>query len=143
MTKNSGARGPRAAVANPRPQQLVLKRPAATARARRTGRPPQALASANRAATARERQRLGRLSDLQIGPRTVPRYLNALQRFFAWMFLSDLRIPPAREDLDAITTEWIETLRLEGGGRSLAADTLSAIQWKVKGYKHHLQGSWD
>ena len=68
------------------------------------------------------------LRELRVAARTATRYKDALDLFFSWLVAQHLFLPQIKDELDIVTSEYIEALWQEGEGRNRAADTLSAIQ---------------
>ena len=88
------------------------------------------------------RKALGKLSQLTVQPPTRKRYDNALGELSAFLRQEKLCLPTKRMELDALLSDYIEHLWSSGAGRTLASDTLAAVQDKQPQVKGCLQGSW-
>ena len=88
------------------------------------------------------RQKLGSLRDLTIQPKTRARYDAAIQRFHSYLRSRELVLPKQRALLDSIVSDYLEYIWMEGEGRSLASDTIAALQHYDPKVKGQLAGSW-
>jgi hypothetical protein len=93
------------------------------------------------AAIAAGRRRLGLIRLNRAQPRTVARYSRAYAMLQNWMRAHGLENINNLESLDHAIGWYIESLWHEGESRSLAADTLSAVQYFCM-RRHFLTGSW-
>lgn len=96
----------------------------------------------NRAARRAVRQQLGPLRQLTVQPKTRARYAKALDKFFFYMRERDLQLPTRKVLLDPLISDYVEHLWANGEGRSLASDTIAALQDKDPSIKGHLASSW-
>eukprot|EP00438_Fugacium_kawagutii_P007517 Skav231098 [mRNA] locus=scaffold2525:251187:253990:- [translate_table: standard] len=88
------------------------------------------------------RKQLGPLRNLTVQPKTRERYDKALARFFDYMRERHLQLPKQRVQLDAVVSDYLEHLWATGEGRSLASDSIAALQDRDPGVKGCLGGSW-
>ena len=88
------------------------------------------------------RAKLGSLKDLTIQPKTKARYDKALDKFHSYLRQRELVLPRQRALLDSLLSEYLEYLWSEGEGRSLASDTIAAIQHYDPPIKGQLMSSW-
>ena len=88
------------------------------------------------------RKQLGPLKGLTVQPGTRARYDKALEKFSSWLQREGLSLPTAKIHLDAVVSDYVESLWCEGEGRALASDTLAAIQDRQPQVKGHLLGCW-
>ena len=86
------------------------------------------------------RNKLGSLKGLTVQPRTRQRYTECLNRFFDWM--EGLVLPKQQVRLDALVSGYLEHLWASGEGRSVANNTLAALQDRDPSLKKKLPGSW-
>eukprot|EP00438_Fugacium_kawagutii_P025256 Skav212858 [mRNA] locus=scaffold786:248358:249889:+ [translate_table: standard] len=96
----------------------------------------------DRAARQAVRNQLGPLRNLTVQPKTRARYSKALDKFFLYLRQRDLQLPTRKALLDPLMSEYIEHLWASGEGRSLASDSLAAVQDRDPGVKGHLPSSW-
>lgn len=90
----------------------------------------------------RIRKELGPLKQLTVQPKTRERYSKALSKFFEYMRVRNLQLPRQRLHLDGMISDYLEYIWSAGEGRSLASDTMAALQDRDPGVKGHLGGSW-
>eukprot|EP00438_Fugacium_kawagutii_P029680 Skav211484 [mRNA] locus=scaffold2188:226124:230616:- [translate_table: standard] len=102
----------------------------------------QHLEAKSKADRKKVRATLGTLSSLTVQPRTRVRYDRALQRFFSYLAEHKLTLPKQRSLLDGIVSDYLESMWAEGEGRSLASDTLAALQDREPYLKGQLVHSW-
>lgn len=88
------------------------------------------------------RKALGPLKGLTVQPKTRERYSKALGKFFAYLRTRQLSLPRNRLQVDGMVSDYMEFIWETGKGRSLASDTLAALQDQDPGVKGHLSGSW-
>ena len=88
-----------------------------------------------------QRATKGSLKDRQIGPKCVPRYNFALQRFFALLPYLFVAWGTTWEERDLQVGSYLELLWSEGEPRSQAGDILSALQWHYS-VRKVLPGAW-
>lgn len=88
------------------------------------------------------RQNLGPLRQLTVQPKTRDRYNKALEKFFLFLRERELVLPRQRMLLDPLVSEYLEYLWSNGDGRSLASDTVAALQDRDPHVKGTLGGSW-
>lgn len=91
---------------------------------------------------AKQRQRLGSLSDLTVQPATRKRYNKATAAFFDFLKQEGLTIPSKKETFDLIVCEYLEFLWSTGVGRAQANDTVAGLQDLQPSLRHHLPGAW-
>ena len=85
------------------------------------------------------RNKLGSLKGLTVQPRTRQLYTECLNRFFDWMAGEGLVLPRL---VDALVSDYLEHLWASGEGRSVANNTLAALQDRDPSLKKKLPGSW-
>ena len=90
----------------------------------------------------RERKKAGRLRDHIIQQRTEKRYAKAIEAFGQWLTRNQVCLPGTLAGVDAVVSDFIETLWDEGDTRNLAADLLSGLQHSVPALRHHLPLGW-
>eukprot|EP00438_Fugacium_kawagutii_P002401 Skav210786 [mRNA] locus=scaffold275:77649:80448:+ [translate_table: standard] len=97
-----------------------------------------------RSKQARQQQRkeLGPLRGLTVQPKTRERYTRALDKFFLYLRQRDLVLPQRKALLDPMISDYLEYLWSTGEGRSLASDSIAALQDREPGIKGWLGGSW-
>lgn len=88
------------------------------------------------------RQQLGPLKQLTVQPKTRDRYNKALAKFFDFLTHRNLSLPRQRSLLDPLVSEYMEYLWSSGEGRSLASDTVAALQDRDPMVKGSLGGTW-
>lgn len=88
------------------------------------------------------RSTIGPLSTLTVQPRTRLRYDKAIEKFFKYLTDHQLQLPKQRIKMDGLLSDYLEYIWMEGEGRSLASDTLAALQDKEPHLKGHLVHSW-
>ena len=88
------------------------------------------------------RNKLGSLKGLTVQPRTRQRYTECLNRFFDWMTGEGLVLPKQQARLDGLVSDYLEHLWASGEGRSIANNTLAALQDRDPSLKKKLPGSW-
>ena len=88
------------------------------------------------------RSQLGPLRNLTVQPRTRVRYDAALRKFFEYLTEHQIVLPKQRIAMDGVVSDYLEFLWSEGEGRSLASDTLAALQDREPHLKGQLSSSW-
>ena len=88
------------------------------------------------------RSKLGSLKGLTAQPRTGQRYTECLNRFFDWMAGEGLVLPKQQVRLDSLVSDYLEHLWASGEGKSIANNTLAALQDRDPSLKKKLPGSW-
>ena len=88
------------------------------------------------------RNKLGSLKGLTVQPGTRQRYTECLNRFFDWMTGDGLVLPKQQARLDGLVSDYLEHLWASGEGRSIANNTLAALQDRDPSLKKKLPGSW-
>ena len=88
------------------------------------------------------RSKLGSLKGLTVQPRTRQRYTDCLNRFFDWMAGEGLVLPKRRAQLDTLVSDYLENLWASGEGKSIANNTLAALQDRDPSLEKKLPGSW-
>lgn len=88
------------------------------------------------------RKELGPLKGLTVQPKTRERYSKALEKFFNYLKDHNLSLPRQRAQLDSLVSDYLEFIWSAGEGRSLASDTMAALQDRDPGVKGYLNGSW-
>ena len=96
----------------------------------------------NRNARKVRRQQLGKLKDLIVQPRTRVRYEHAMQRFFEFLRWNKIALPSRWDEADSVASSYVEELWEEGDSRSLAQDTISALQHFEPQLKRKMLRSW-
>jgi len=91
---------------------------------------------------AKQRQELGRLSDLTVQPATRKRYRKATDAFFSFLRTGRLGIPTRRDQFDLLLCDYLEHLWSTGIGRGQANDTVAGLQDLQPNLRHHLPGAW-
>lgn len=91
---------------------------------------------------ARQRQTLGKLSDLTVQPATRKRYAKATKGFFNFLQAEGLTIPTKRDQFDLLVCDYLEHLWSTGIGRGQANDTVAGLQDLQPNLRHHLPGAW-
>ena len=91
---------------------------------------------------AKQRQELGRLSDLTVQPATRKRYRKATDAFFSFLRTERLGIPTRRDQFDLLLCDYLEHLWSTGIGRGQANDTVAGLQDLQPNLRHHLPGAW-
>ena len=76
----------------------------------------------------RDRSTAGTLNSLQLQPRTVKRYLEAVNSFFSWLSQNREPMPVSIPAADEILGEYIEDCWAAGDPRGKVGDTLSGLQ---------------
>ena len=99
-------------------------------------------AAGSQAERRRARAEVGTLKSLDVAPRTHTRYTKAVSKYFRWCDRHQKAFPKTRLGIDALLTEYIETLWQEGDARADASDVLSGIQFFIKPLKGHLREAW-
>eukprot|EP00438_Fugacium_kawagutii_P000376 Skav221431 [mRNA] locus=scaffold4701:53936:64847:- [translate_table: standard] len=79
---------------------------------------------------------------LTVQPKTRERYNRALERFFRYLRERDLQLPRQKSLLDPLISDYIEWLWSQGEGRSLASDSIAALQDRDPSIKGHLSSCW-
>jgi hypothetical protein len=87
------------------------------------------------------RQKLGRLTTNKVGQQRRIRYNRAAEAFLAWLQEQGCREAESWDELDVQAVFWLEHLWAEGFPKTLAADSLSAIQHHLQS-KRRLPGAW-
>ena len=88
------------------------------------------------------RKNLGKLKDLTVQPRTKQRYELCLQQFFDWLTGEGLTLPKRVTDMDLLVSDYLEHLWATGEGKSVANNTLAALQDRDPNLRRKLPGSW-
>ena len=88
------------------------------------------------------RNKLGSLKGLTVQPRTRQRYTESLNKFFDWMAGEGLALPKQQARLDPLVSDYLEHLWASGEGKSVANNTLAALQDRDPSLKKKLPGSW-
>ena len=88
------------------------------------------------------RQELGSLRSLLVRPATLNRYKIAVSRFFDFLVLTRQGLPQTPRETDDLLSEFLEELWVEGESKSLAADTLSGVQFFEPSLKKCIPMSW-
>jgi hypothetical protein len=88
-----------------------------------------------------KRAKHGSLVANKVSKVRVIRYGKAAAAFVEWLDQFGCRNATSWDELDIQAACWLETLWADGGQKTLAADSLSAIQHFL-GSKRRLQGSW-
>ena len=88
------------------------------------------------------RSKLGSLKGLTVQPRTRQRYTDCLNRFFDWMAGEGLALPKRQALLDSLVSDYLEFLWASGEGKSIANNTLAALQDRDPSLKRKLPSSW-
>lgn len=91
---------------------------------------------------AKQRQQLGPLRSLTVQPVTRARYDLALSNFFKYLKDEKLILPHRAAEVDTCVADYLEFLWAQGHGRSVASNTLAALQDSQPRLKHHLPESW-
>ena len=91
---------------------------------------------------AKQRQQLGTLRQLTVQPATRARYDKAITAFLQFLRDNLLQLPRQRDQVDALSAEYLEHLWFTGAGRGLASDTLAALQDQDPRLRGLLQTSW-
>ena len=102
------------------------------------GRHRVVLSAPTRHQRQRLRRSLGTLAQLTVAPATLQRYVIAVERFTAFLDARGTPYPRALRRLDALLSEYIESLWMDGDPKSWAANALSGIQHFIPSSKHHL-----
>ena len=100
------------------------------------------MAGGSRQARKAARQRLGKLRDLTIAPKTRIRYDRAVGAFFKWCELAEVDQFEENAELIDLTEEFVEMAWEEGEPRATACDTLCGLQFYVPNLKGKLLGAW-
>ena len=91
----------------------------------------------------RDRRRgLGPLSGLTVQHTTQLRYKAALKVFFAYLDRHHVMLPRLRDGVDSLACDFLEHIWPEGEPKSLAANTLAALQNAQPSLKGHLPHAW-
>lgn len=77
---------------------------------------------------AKQRQQLGPLRTLTVQPVTRARYELALSNFFKYLKDEKLVLPHRAAEIDSCVADYLEYLWAQGHGRSVASNTLAALQ---------------
>ena len=88
------------------------------------------------------RKQLGTLKGLTVQPRTRERYQTCLDKFVDWLAGEGLVLPKRAQALDSVVSDYLEFLWDSGESKSVANNTLAALQDKEPGLKRRLTGSW-
>ena len=88
------------------------------------------------------RQKLGKLKDLTVQPRTRQRYEASLQQFFSWLEREGLVLPKRVAQMDNLVSDYLEYLWADGHGKSEANNALAALQDFDPNLRRKLPGSW-
>ena len=88
------------------------------------------------------RKQLGTLKGLTVQPRTRERYQTCLDKFIDWLAGEGLVLPKRAQALDSVVSDYLEFLWAAGESKSVANNTLAALQDKEPGLKRRLTGSW-
>ena len=88
------------------------------------------------------RSKLGSLKGLTVQPRTRERYTDCLNRFFDWLAGEGLVLPKRQNLLDGLVSDYLEHLWAVGEGKSIANNTLAALQDRDPSLKRKLPASW-
>eukprot|EP00438_Fugacium_kawagutii_P018433 Skav226165 [mRNA] locus=scaffold2279:87554:93841:+ [translate_table: standard] len=123
----------------PKPGRRPLEGPLQTQMASRV---KQHVEGRDRASRQRIRQELGPLRQLTVQPKTRARYSRALDKFFGYLQERDLQLPRRKALLDPLISDYVEFLWSSGEGRSLASDSIAALQDRDPSIKGCLSGSW-
>ena len=75
-------------------------------------------------------------------PRTKQRYELCLQQFFDWLTGEGLTLPKRVTDMDLLVSDYLEHLWAIGEGKSVANNTLAALQDRDPNLRRKLPGSW-
>lgn len=82
------------------------------------------------------------VSGLAVQPKTRQRYNRALEKFWLYLRQRDLVLPYREQLLDPLLSDYIEYLWSQGEGRSLACDTIAALQDKDPHIRRYLAACW-
>ena len=104
--------------------------------------PKQHLEGKNQQERKAIRKQLGPLRALTVQAPTRARYDKALQKFFRFLESRGVDLPTRVGQMDVVVAEYIESLWEEGEGRSLASDTLAALQDTQPQLRNHLPACW-
>ena len=88
------------------------------------------------------RSKLGSPKGLTVQPRTRERYTDCLNRLFDWLAGEGLALPKRQALLDGLVSDYLEHLWATGEGKSIANNTLAALQDRDPSLKRKLPGSW-
>ena len=88
------------------------------------------------------RKQLGSLKGLTVQPRTRERYQTCLDKFVDWLAGEGLTLPKRAQAMDHVVSDYLEFLWATGESKSVANNTLAALQDKEPGLKRRLAGSW-
>ena len=88
------------------------------------------------------RKQLGSLKGLTVQPRTRERYQACLDKFVDWLGGEGLSLPKRAQAMDSVVSGYLEFLWAAGESKSVANNTLAALQDKEPGLKRRLTGSW-
>lgn len=91
---------------------------------------------------AKIRKEMGTLKSLTVQPVTRARYEDALKKFFNYLHKENLALPQRALQVDLIVADYLEVLWADGTGRSLASNTLAALQDSQPHLKGKLSQSW-
>eukprot|EP00438_Fugacium_kawagutii_P030551 Skav236000 [mRNA] locus=scaffold348:439265:442676:+ [translate_table: standard] len=87
-------------------------------------------------------QRMRTLRELTVQPVTKARYENALQNFYQYLTNENLVLPHRMIQFDPMVADYVEFLWADGQGKTVASNTLAALQDKHPQLKGKLQESW-
>lgn len=93
-------------------------------------------------ARAKQRKQLGSLKSLTVQPVTRARYDQALNDFFQYLKDENLVLPSQTRLMDSVVSDYLESLWAKGLGRTVASNTLAALQDSQPRLKGHLPQSW-
>ena len=88
------------------------------------------------------RKQLGTLEGLTVQPRTRERYQTCLDKCLDWLAGGGLSLPKRAQAMDHVVSDYLEFLWATGESKSVANNTLAALQDKEPGLKRRLAGSW-
>ena len=88
------------------------------------------------------RKEVGSLKELTVQPRTRERYQICLEKFVDWLAGTGLALPKRAQAMDHVVSDYLEFFWATGESKSVANNTLVALQDKEPGLKRRLAGSW-
>ena len=107
--------------------------------ARRAREAQSAATKAQRRAT---REKLGRLRDQQVHPRTLRRYRRHVQEFYRWIDHTGREIPGTVTEFDTVLCAWAAHLWAEGDAKSILNNGLCGLAHFVPALRGQLYGVW-
>eukprot|EP00438_Fugacium_kawagutii_P003864 Skav231339 [mRNA] locus=scaffold2490:144917:145995:- [translate_table: standard] len=88
------------------------------------------------------RRQLGTLRELTVQPVTRSRYQQALEKFYQYLQQENLVLPHRMQSMDPLVADYIEFLWADGQGKTVASNTVAALQDKHPQLKGKLLESW-